>query len=91
MDYKYRDLLKEPPDLEELKKLATLGELELKGLVNTRSQAFRKLQPQLQDLDEAGVAELIKREPRIMVRPILVAHQNLATGFKEEEYKGLLA
>jgi len=89
VNFTYRDLLKELPGLEELKQLAGMGGIDLKGLVNTRSQAFKKLRPPLPDLDEAGVAELIQQEPRIMVRPILVVGQKLAIGFKEEEYQRL--
>lgn len=91
MDYTYRDLLKEPPGLEELKKLAEMGGIDLKGLVNIRSQAFKKLQPQLMEMDEAGIADLIKQEPRIMVRPVLVVDKKLVTGFKDEEYQRILA
>lgn len=91
MDYTYRDLLKEPPGLEELKELAKIGGIDLKGLVNIRSQAFKKLQPQLTDLDEIGIAELIRQEPRIMVRPVLVVGKKMATGFKEEEYQRILS
>lgn len=76
--------------MDELKQLAGIGGIDLKGLVNLRSQAFKKLRPPLPDLDEAGIAELIRQEPRLMVLPILVVGQKLATGFKEEEYQRLL-
>lgn len=90
MDYTYRDLIKEPPEYKELKRLAIMGQTNLKGLVNTRSQAFKKLKPQLAELDEKEVAELIKQEPRIMVRPVLVVGEKLVAGFKEDQYQELL-
>lgn len=71
--------------------MAEMGGIDLKGLVNIRSQAFKKLQPQLMEMDEAGIAGLIKQEPRIMVRPVLVVDKKLVTGFKDEEYQRILA
>ncbi len=76
--------------MKELKELAKAGGLQLKDFINTRSQAFKKIQPDLPNLDEKGIADLIKQEPRIMVRPIIWGSKGLITGFKEAEYNQLL-
>lgn len=59
------------------------------NLVNRKSQAFKQLMPELEGMDAAAAAVLIGSNPRIMVRPILVAGKNLSVGFKEEEYRKL--
>lgn len=79
--------MKESPDLAELTALARAGGRVIKDLVNTRSQAFKKLQPRLAEMDDLAIADLIKGEPRIMVRPVLMVDDRYLEGFKEEEYQ----
>lgn len=90
MDFEYRDLLKQPPDLKELRTIAGIAGVELTDLVNTKSQAYKKLQPDLTVLDDEGIAALITGEPRLLKRPLLLQGKNFLSGFKEKEYEELL-
>lgn len=90
MDFEYHDLIKQPPDLKELRKIARTGGLQLTDLVNTRSQAYKKLQPDLAVLDDEEIAALIAGEPRILKRPLLLHDKSLLIGFNEKEYEELL-
>lgn len=80
----------EPPSLAELRLLAKLSGTKIVDLINTKSQAYRKIQPDLNSLDEKGIAALIKENPRILVRPILVKEPVIELGFKEARYEELL-
>ncbi|HPF43965.1 MAG TPA: ArsC/Spx/MgsR family protein [Syntrophomonadaceae bacterium] len=94
MDHKaafiYHDLLKEPPDLKELKKLADIGSLSVRDLVNLKSQVFKKMDVDLDSMDEKSIADLISENPRIMIRPLLNNGKKLWMGFKESAYQDIL-
>jgi len=62
----------------------------LNDLVNTKSQAFKKLQPDLNSMSEEQIFDLIHSEPRILRRPILVGNKQLVFGFNNEAYKQIL-
>ncbi len=85
------DLIKSPPGLEELQYLAGLANLQVKELLNRKSQSFKKLQPDLSSLLPEEAAALVQEDPRILIRPLLTDDTILLTGFKEENYRQLLA
>lgn len=60
--------------------------MELSGLINKKSQVFKKLAVTLTDLDDKGIIKLIEDNPRIIVRPILTGDNSIIFGFKEQEY-----
>ncbi|NLV21705.1 MAG: hypothetical protein GXY49_06940 [Syntrophomonadaceae bacterium] len=87
LSFTYHDLLKEPPSLTELKKLAKQADLTIKELVNTKSQAYKQSKPDLEAMTEQEIYELISANPRILIRPMLSNGKKLLTGFKEEQYR----
>lgn len=89
--YTYRDLLKEPLDSKELVQLAQIGRLTVKEMVNPKSQAFKKINPDLEAMTEGQVTELIKSDPRILRRPIIADEKGLMLGFSEGAYQERLA
>lgn len=89
IDFTYRDLIKEPLADNEVKSLAKAGNLAIRDLVNQRSQAFKKLNPQLGGLDDQAIIQLILAHPRIMVRPILVGDKKFLTGYKVADYENI--
>lgn len=91
MSYIYRDLIKAPLNGDELKKLAKVGKITLKELVNLKSQAFKKLQPDLTAMNDEEVMQLINSEPRIMRRPVLSNGKQMVIGFTESEFENMLS
>jgi arsenate reductase-like glutaredoxin family protein len=55
-------------------------------LVNVKSQTFKKLKPNLTQMLDKDIAQLIQDNPLIMVRPILTDDEQVVMGFKEDEY-----
>jgi len=86
IQFNYRNIAKEPPQEEELQKIAQLEGLSLKQLVNTKGLTFRKLKPDLAALDDSGVIKLIQENPSIMIRPVLMDDNGLVIGFSEDKY-----
>ncbi len=87
IEYTEVDLLKETPTYEELQILAELAQSDIKYFVNRRSQAFKKVQPDIDNMNVEQVADLIIENPRILLRPILTDGINLISGFSEENYR----
>jgi len=73
-----------------LRRLAAQNGSTIKELVNPKSQAYKKLQPDLTTMDEQAVFELVAANPRIMVRPMLSDGKKMVMGFKEDQYKRFL-
>ncbi len=80
-------MLKQPPSLSELKKLAKQTDETIKELVNTKSQAYKQGKPDLDAMTEQEIYELISANPRILIRPLLTNGKKLLKGFKEEQYR----
>lgn len=86
-----QNLLKDPPGLNELKKIAHIGNLSIKELINKRSQVYKKIQPDLDQMDEKAITDLIRENPRILIRPLLTdGSKLLLLGFKEIQYQQLI-
>ena len=91
VNYSFRNISKDPPSGEELQKLAQIGNFTtLKELVNTKGQTYKKLKPNLESLSEEEVVHLIKKNPSLLVRPILTDGHNMIVGFKEANYQAFL-
>ncbi|SDF78600.1 arsenate reductase [Sporolituus thermophilus DSM 23256] len=87
MEFVFRNIAKEPPTEKELRQLAERGGVELARLVNTKSQGYKKLKPDLAVMGEAEIVNLLQANPTIMVRPIVTDGQTVVFGFKENEYQ----
>jgi len=79
-------LLKEPLDAGELSDLAKLGGMSVKDLLNPRSTGFKKLNLEIDNLNDQEAASLISENPRIMRRPLLTDGNELVAGFDTERY-----
>lgn len=76
--------------LPELKRLASQNGSTIKELVNPKSQAYKNLQPDLANMDEKAVFDLVSANPRILIRPILSDGKKIITGFNEDQYNKFL-
>ena len=75
---------------EELKAILQLTENGTKELISQRSQAFRELDIDIEDMSLGNVLKLIQRHPGIMRRPILVDDKRLLVGYNEEDIRCFL-
>lgn len=75
---------------EELKSILQLTENGTKEIISQRSQAFRELDLDIEDMSLGKVLKLIQRHPGIMRRPILVDDKRLLVGYNEEDIRCFL-
>ncbi len=90
MDYTERDLISNPLNAEELKKMAQDGGTAVRGLINPKSAVFKKMNVKIDDLDDNGAIELVGANPRILLRPLLKAPGVYIAGFSESSYQTVL-
>ncbi len=90
MEYKYRDILKEPLSLDELEDLASLGSMQIRDLVNRRSTAFKKMGVNSEEMTSRQAGDLILKNPRIMYRPLFTHGASFVMGFKPEEMEEII-
>lgn len=75
---------------EELKSILQLTENGTKEIISQRSQAFRELNIDIEDMPLGSVLKLIQKHPGIMRRPILVDDKRLLVGYNEEDIRCFL-
>lgn len=75
---------------EELKSILQLTENGTKEIISQRSQAFRELDLDIEDMSLGKVLKLIQQHPGIMRRPILVDDKRLLVGYNEEDIRCFL-
>ncbi len=90
IEFEYRDILKAPLSVDELRKLAKSGDITVKNLVNKGSKAFKNLKLDPANLTEEDSVQIILENPRTMVRPLFSDGSSLVAGFKEKEVENLV-
>ena len=75
---------------EELKAILQLTENGTNEIISQRSQAFRELNINIEEMPLGRVLKLIQQHPGIMRRPILVDNKQLLVGYNEEDIRCFL-
>jgi len=65
--------------------------VSIKDLLNPRSAGFKKLNLEIDNLNDDEAASLISEHPRIMRRPLLTDGKNLVAGFDTERYTEMIS
>lgn len=84
-------LIETPPSAKELKKILTIGQMDIKKLFNTSGQKYRELglKDKLETMSEEEKLALLASDGMLIKRPLVVMDTKVVTGFKEEVYKSL--
>lgn len=86
MEFAYHDLLKTPLSGDQIVGITRLAGVRPEALVNTRSQAFKKLGVTLSELSQEDLLRMMADNPRVMIRPMLSDGQRVLLGFHETKY-----
>lgn len=81
------DITSEPPTAGAMKKWIASGKLELKQLLNTSGQAYRKLGGAafFQSAAPAEVLKLLATNGRLVKRPVITDGDRVSVGFRDPE------
>jgi Spx/MgsR family transcriptional regulator len=81
IEYEERHIFKETPKMDELMNIIKLTREGVKEILATRSETFKNLDVNIDDLRVSEVLELLHNEPRLLRRPILTDGEKLIVGY----------
>ena len=92
VEFTERDIVKNNPTEEELKKFYKRSKKELKKFFNTSGILYREmeLKDKLPTMTEEEILKLLATDGKLVKRPMIVTKDVVLNGFKEEEWKELL-
>ncbi|NLY53447.1 MAG: hypothetical protein GX060_02300 [Firmicutes bacterium] len=64
--------------------------LQVRELVNARSQVLRRLQVKAAELDNEQSLQMMQENPRIIIRPLLTDGQKVWLRFDEDVYSQVI-
>lgn len=88
--YVERNIFSEPLNIDELKAILQMTEDGTEEIISTRSRVFQKLNMDLDELSLKELLDLVKENPGLLRRPIMIDEKRLQVGFNEDEIRRFL-
>jgi regulatory protein spx len=88
--YTERNIFSEPLSIEEIKEILRMTEDGTDEIISTRSKTFQKLDVNLDAMPLQDLFELIKANPGLLRRPIIIDEKRLQVGYNEDEIRRFL-
>lgn len=88
--YRERNIFSEPLSIEEIKEILRMTEDGTDEIISTRSKTFQKLDVNLESMPLQDLFELIKDNPGLLRRPIIIDEKRLQVGYNEDEIRRFL-
>jgi regulatory protein spx len=88
--YKERNIFAEPLTVEEIKGILRMTENGTDEIISTRSKIFQKLNIQVDSMPLQDLYEIIRQNPGLLRRPIIMDEKRLQVGYNEDEIRRFL-
>ncbi|MDN6004617.1 MAG: transcriptional regulator Spx, partial [Enterococcus sp.] len=88
--YVERNIFSEPLNIDELKAILQMTEDGTEEIISTRSKVFQKLNMDLDELSLKELLDLVRDNPGLLRRPIMIDEKRLQVGFNEDEIRRFL-
>ncbi|MCM3569986.1 transcriptional regulator SpxA [Neobacillus mesonae] len=88
--YKERNIFSEPLSMEEIKEILRMTEDGTDEIISTRSKTFQKLDVNLDFMPLQDLFKLIRENPGLLRRPIIIDEKRLQVGYNEDEIRRFL-
>ncbi|KRK47701.1 arsenate reductase [Secundilactobacillus kimchicus JCM 15530] len=88
--FKERNIKSNPLNADEIKQILRLTENGSEDIISTRSNIFKQLDIDLDDLSISSLVDLVVRYPDLIKRPIIFDDKRLEVGYNEEEIRRFL-
>lgn len=91
--YEERNIKNNNPTYEELSNWYQTSDLPLKKFFNTSGNLYKELnlKDRLNSMSEEEQLKLLSSNGMLVKRPVLITHNKVLLGFKEDEYKKITA
>jgi regulatory protein spx len=88
--YKERNILSEKLTLDEIKNILHFTEDGTDEIISTKSKAFQELNINIDSLSLRELYAIIKENPGLLRKPLILDEKRLQVGFNEEEIRSFL-
>ncbi|MCA1031072.1 transcriptional regulator SpxA [Bacillus timonensis] len=88
--YQERNIFSEHLSIEEIKEILRMTEDGTDEIISTRSKTFQKLDVNLETMPLQDLYELIRENPGLLRRPIIIDEKRLQVGYNEDEIRRFL-
>ena len=89
VQFQEKHIFRETPNKEEMMKILSLTTEGIDEILATRSQTFKDLGIDVNDLSLSKLIELIIEEPKLLRRPIITSGKKLIVGYNESSLQKL--
>ncbi|TDQ41680.1 Spx/MgsR family RNA polymerase-binding regulatory protein [Aureibacillus halotolerans] len=89
IDFGERHLFRETPSSSELKQILSLTTEGIDEILATRSQTFKQLKIDVNELTFTEMVELLTREPKLLRRPIITDGTKLVVGYNPSALRNI--
>jgi regulatory protein spx len=88
--YVERNIFAEPLTIEEIKGILRMTENGTDEIISTRSKIFQQLNINLESMPLQDLYEVIRQNPGLLRRPIIIDEKRLQVGYNEDEIRRFL-
>jgi regulatory protein spx len=88
--YRERNIFQEPLSIEEIKEILRMTEDGTDEIISTRSKVFQQLDVNIEQLPMQELFDLIRNNPGLLRRPIILDEKRLQVGYNEDEIRRFL-
>ncbi|WP_421379809.1 Spx/MgsR family RNA polymerase-binding regulatory protein [Bacillus salacetis] len=89
VDFEERHIFRETPTQQEIIDLLSLTTNGVDEILATRSQTYKALNIDIEEMSLSEVARLISEEPKLLRRPLLTDGKKLVVGYDPEGLRSL--
>lgn len=89
VDFEERHLFRETPSQEELKQILSLTTEGIDEILATRSQSFKKLNIDVNELTVSEILSLLNEQPKLLRRPIITDGKRLVVGYNKSALQNM--
>jgi len=88
--FRERNIKSKPLNASEVKQILRLTENGSEDIISTRSNVFKQLHVDLDNLSVSQLVDLVVKYPDLIKRPIIFDDKRLEVGYNEEEIRRFL-
>ncbi len=90
LEYSEKNIYHEPLTKDEIKEILMLTDEGTEEIISYRSQAYKKLESDINKLTMSELLDLLIEQPSLIRRPIIMDDRRLQIGYNEEEIRMFL-